>query len=244
MNRSRLGTVVVLTATGILDTRTYRQLRDEIVKAALEEPTAVLVEVSDLRVPAPSAWAVFTSARWLVSRWPEVPIILVCRDAPGRRSIVANAVSRHVPVFSTIESASDAVSQANPPRYRHRARAELPPSEESLTSSRKLVEECLTAWAQTDLIPVTNIIVTTLVENVLRHTDSAPNVRLEFDGRRVTVAVEDGNPAPAAFRETPHRTDLPTGLRVVSALCSAWGNAPTPSGKTIWAVIGPEDRLP
>jgi hypothetical protein len=36
---------------------------------------------------------------------------------------------------------------------------------------------------------------------------------------------------------------VPSGLHIVGALCRAWGNAPTSSGKTVWAVIGPENRL-
>jgi hypothetical protein len=26
-------------------------------------------------------------------------------------------------------------------------------------------------------------------------------------------------------------------------MCRMWGNSPTPTGKTVWAVIGPENRL-
>ena len=88
------------------------------------------------------------------------------------------------------------------------------------------------------------IVVTTFVENVLEHTDGLAGVRLETDGSTVTVAVEDSSNAPASIREWPHgHADRPTGLGIVSALCQAWGNSPMPSGKTVWAVIGPEDRL-
>ena len=35
----------------------------------------------------------------------------------------------------------------------------------------------------------------------------------------------------------------PSGLGIISVLCRMWGNAPTPTGKTVWAVLGPENRL-
>ena len=81
------------------------------------------------------------------------------------------------------------------------------------------------------------------VENVLQHTESAPGVRLEFDGSTITVAVEDASHTSAGLRERPGPDEVPSGLRIIAALCRAWGNSPTPSGKTVWAVIGPENRL-
>lgn len=238
-----MGDVSTLTVEGTLDNRTYRILRDEIIKAALDEPKAVIIDVSRLVVPASSAWAVFTSARWHVSTWPEIALVLVCADPAVRRTIAQNGIPRYVPVYSTMEAATAAVSQAQPPRYRHRARAHFPATEESLSQCRDMVEDFLTAWSQRALIPVSKVIVTVLVENVLRHTDSRPNLRLETDGTTVTVAVEDDSAVPAGFRETQTAGDFPTGLQIVDSLSRAWGNAPTPSGKTIWAIVGPENRL-
>jgi hypothetical protein len=106
-----------------------------------------------------------------------------------------------------------------------------------------MVEEWLTTWSQPELIPVSKVVVTALVENVLQHTDSRPDVRLETDGVKVTVAVSDMSSLPAGFREAHTGGKLPSGLWIVSSLCRAWGNAPTPTGKTIWAVVGPENRL-
>ncbi len=45
----------VLRAEGLLDSTTYHALRDTIIKAALDEPAAVVIDVAGLRVPAPSA---------------------------------------------------------------------------------------------------------------------------------------------------------------------------------------------
>ena len=234
---------VLLAVRGTLDSSTYRCLRDRIIKAALEEPKAVIVDVTDLEVPAESAWVVFTSARWHVATWPEVPIMLVCGHPAGRSAITRNGVTRYVPVYPSIQAAIEAASSAGGPPLRRRARAELPGQLASLSRARELVTEWLAVWSQADLIPVTKVVVTVLVENVLQHTDSNPFVRLESDGQAVTVAVEDTNPHPAGPREERTRHSVPSGLHIVAALCRAWGNAPTSSGKTVWAVIGPENRL-
>lgn len=233
----------VLRTRGLLDSSTYRSLRDTIIKAALDEPDAVVVDVTHLSVPSESAWAVFTSARWHVDRWPEVPIVVVCEQVRGRSAMTRTGVTRFVPVYASIRAAMNALADANPPRARRRVRAAMPAGSASLLYAREFVSEWLTVWSRPELIPVAKIVVTSLVENVLEHTRSGPCVRIEFDGSAITVAVEDGSGTPAGLSEDRESANTPSGLRIVAALCRMWGNAPTTSGKTVWAVIGPENRL-
>lgn len=239
---ARVDDSVLLTARGVLDTTSYQSLRDRIIKEALEEPRSVIVDVTELVVPTESAWVVFTSARWFVDRWPDIPILLVCHHLAGRKAIVRNGISRYVPVYETVELAVDALGRLGRHRRRRRARANLPAHLTSLSRSRRLVALWLTTWSQPEMIAVAKVIVTTFVENVLQHTDCAPGVRLETDGVSITVAVEDDNHTPAGLRERVNPRG-PTGLELVAALCQSWGSSPTSSGKTVWAVIGPENRL-
>lgn len=237
------GAVCLLAVEGVLDSSTYLKLRDAIIKAALDEPWAVLVDVNALGVPASSAWSVFTSARWHVSTWPDVPIILVCEHAGRRRTIARSGVTRYVPVHATVEEALDALTDDHR-RGRLRARAELPASLASLRTAREMVAERLGAWSQADLIPVATVIVNVFVENVLQHTVSAPVVILESDGATVSVSVQDGSSTPAVRHEDPYRGgERVSGLAIVASVCRAWGSTPTPSGKTVWAVVGPENQL-
>jgi anti-anti-sigma regulatory factor len=232
----------VLTVDGRLDSTTYLTLRDRIIKAALAEPPAVIIDVTALEVPATSAWAVFTSARWHVSTWPDVPIVLVCAHAAGRKAISRSGTTRYVPVYPTVEAAWHGVHAG--PGGRRRAHARLPATMASLSESRRMVREMLATWSQSALIPTATVIVNALVENVLQHTQSAPGLRLETDGATVTVAVEDDSSAVAHRRERGDGgADTVSGLAIVAALSRAWGSTPIPSGKTVWAVIGPENRL-
>jgi hypothetical protein len=236
------GAACVVTVEGILDSSTYLRLRDVIIKAALDEPRAVIVDVDALRVPASSAWSAFTSARWHVSTWPDVPIMLVC--SPDRaRDPKRLGVDHYVPIHTNIESALDSVQTGAQP-LRRRARAELPASLASLRQSRTLVGDWLTVWSQPTLIPVATVILNVFVENVLQHTTSAPNLRLETDGTALTIAVQDCHSTLAARHEDPFRGgDRVSGLAIVAAVCRSWGCLPTPSGKTVWAVVGPENQL-
>lgn len=237
------GSTRVLSVDGVLDGSTYRDLRDAVIKTALDEPRAVIVDVTELHVPAESAWSVFTSARWHVSIWPDVPVILVCRHAAGRRAIQRNGITRYVPLYATLESARSAVRDGIEPQ-RRRARAQLPAVHSSLRRARQLVTEWLTTWSRTDFIPVAAIVVDVLVENVLTHTLSAPRLIVESRGDTVTIAVADDSRAPAVRHEDPLRGgDTVSGLAVITALARAWGSTPTSTGKTVWAVIGPENSL-
>jgi hypothetical protein len=237
------GELLVLRAGGVLDSSSYIALRDKIIDAALHEPSAVVVDVTDLVVPADSAWLVFSSARWLVSRWPRIPIALVCEHTETRDALTRSGVPRRVPVYPSIDSAVGCLPSGSANPMRHRARADLAARVQSLRRSRELVAGWLTAWSRAEFIPVTNIVATTLVENVLQHTDSRPCVRLESDDVVVAVAVEDSSHAAAALREDATETGAPSGLRIMAAVCRMWGQAPTPAGKTVWAVIGRENLL-
>lgn len=230
----------LLTVRGVLDGSTYLTVRDAVIKAALDEPDAVLVDVDALAVPAASAWVVFTSARWHVSHWPDVPIMLICSRPAKAATIADNGVTRYVPVHSSAETALRSLAQTGP-ALRRRVKATLPASTFALHRSRALVAEWLTGWAQDELVPIAKIVVDVLVENVLAHTDSQPVVFAESDGETVTIAVQDHAAAPAVRREPPAGTkQCISGLGVVAALSRAWGSTPTGSGKTVWAVIGPD----
>ncbi|OBI08863.1 sulfate transporter [Mycolicibacter heraklionensis] len=231
----------LLTAAGTLDSTTYRELRDSVINAALDEPPAVLVDVSRLEVPAPSAWSVFASAQWHVSTWPDIPILLVCPRANVAARIASAGVTRYVSVHADVESAVASLTHGPPPR--RRARIALAHAASSLRRSRDFVAEWLANWSRDPLIPTAKVVVDVLVENVLCHTDSSPVVLLECADSTVTIAVQDTDVSPAMLRESAGGPQWASGLAVLGALCRAWGSSPTPSGKTVWAVLDPDSQL-
>ncbi|OBG29724.1 STAS domain-containing protein [Mycobacterium sp. 852002-51057_SCH5723018] len=235
--------VAILVVQGMLDSSTYRTVRDTVIKAALDEPRAVIVDVNRLSAPSTSAWSVFTSARWHVSVWPDVPIQLVCANSQTRRVIAAVGVTRYVPVHPTRESALDAVRGQSPP-VRRRASTELPVTRIGVGLARARISDWLTGWGQRDLIPVAATVATVFVENVLDHTESAPVLIVESYRDTVTVAVEDcSDRLPGRHEDSQRGAEVVSGLAIVSALCRAWGAIPSSSGKTVWGLIGRENRL-
>lgn len=212
----------ILVADGVLDSCTYRSVRDTVIEAALEERRAVIVDVNRLSAPAASAWTVFTSARWHVGIWPAVPILLVCAQSRVRRVITASGVTRYVPVHSTRELALDAVDGRSFHVWR-RARTELPRASGSMGFVRAVVAGWLDKWDRSELIPLAATVATVFVENVLDHTDSAPALIVESYQDTVTVAVEDCcDDVPGRHEDADRGADIVSGLAIVAALCRVW----------------------
>ncbi len=234
--------VTVLTVDGVLDTANCAALRDSIVKATLAEPLAVIVDITGLRVLADTAGSTFIGAHWQLHTQPDIPIVLVCADRATRAAITHSAVACFLPVYATEKAAMKALGQLARRTVR-RADAQLPADLTSLRESRRLVREWLTAWSQPTFIPVALVVVNVFVENALQHTASVPMMRVETDGATAVIAVSDTSNAPAVRLPSPTDGIDVSGLAIVDALSRAWGSAPTSSGKTVWAIIGPENQL-
>lgn len=234
--------LVILTAEGVLDAANSAELRDSITEATLDVPSAVIVDVNALQVPDEAVWAVFLSARWQLDTRPDVPIVLVCGNRAARDAITRSGVPRFMPVYSTEKAAMKALGRLGRRKLQH-AQAKLPPNLTSLRESRQLVREWLTTWSKPGLIPVALVVVNVFIENVLEHTGSEPVMRIESDGATATIAVSDRSAAAAKRLTSPPKGIDVSGLAIVDALSRAWGSTPTSSGKTVWAIIGPENQL-
>ena len=236
-----VGKVCVLTLVGALNATTYAPIRDTIVKAALDEPDSVVIDVTELSVREDPAWAVFTSARWQIAEWPNVPIAMVCAHGQGRNGAQRNGITRYVPIYSTLESALAELSADGLHRYRRRARASLPSQRSSIRTCRELTTQWLTEWARTDFIHVVSTVATELVEAALVDTDS--EFRASTGNRRVDGVGGD----TTRWHRNPVRRkstrDNVSGLDLVAANSRAWGNYTTSAGNTVWAVVGPENRF-
>lgn len=235
--------VPILTVCGVLDSSTYRTVRDSVIKAAIEAPRAVIVDVNGLHAPSVSAWTVFTSARWHVSVWPDVPILLVRAQPHEQRAIAKAGVTRYVPVHASRKDALDAVHD-QPLTVRRRARAELPRSRGSIDLARGAVVDWLTGWGLREVTAIAATVATVFVENVLDHTESAPVLIVESYRNTVTVSVLDNSAhLPSRHEDAERGAEIASGLAIVSAVSRCWGATPTASGKAVWASVGRENRL-
>jgi len=215
---------------GHLGSLGHRGLRDLLVKLALEQPRAVVVDVDRLHLDGEGARTVFTSARMRVRDWPAVPIVLVATDPWQRRRL-----ARSAPVFG---STGSAIASVRPLPRRRRALTELPAVPSCSRLARRFVRETCGHWALGLETSDALCVASELVENAFRHTGTAMRLRLELRDGLLTVAVRDGSPRPAVLRQGSSGTPVGFGLRVVSELSRAWGCSPDlHGGKVVWAVL-------
>ena len=233
VDRRELLGASVIEPHGVLDAMSYGGFRADLVKTAIDEPRAVIVDLDELDVPDSTALALFSSVSTQIAEWPGVPL-LVCTTRDTQRDVlVAYRLARYVPVFTSVMAAVAAIDDPPPRRI---ARRRLPNSLSSAALARRFVLDVCSDWpvgARTeDAVMVAN----ELVENTLLHTYCAPSLRLELRRGLLTIAIYDDDPAMAHLAEPD--PDRHRGLVLVARLSRAWGCSPTPSGgKVVWAVL-------
>lgn len=226
---------LVLRPDGLLDAVSYRLFRDSLVKFAMGQPRAIIVELDQLTVAPDSAWTAFSSARMVIGDWPGVPILLVATSAVRRAGYRRGTVSQFIPIFADVPAA---VAAAGEPPARRRAAVELVPVSSSSRQARAFVHAICQWWDLVELDRAAAEVTTELVENSILHAGTDMRLRLEYRKGMLTVAVSDHSPAPAVLHEAGADGRTGLGLHLVAAEANVWGCAPELfGGKTVWAVL-------
>lgn len=235
VDRRELVGTMVIEPRGVLDVASYGELRTALVKAAVGEPRAVVVDVDGLVVPDCSVLALFSSVSEQLAQWPGVPLLLVAARQQRRDQLARYRLARFVPVYPSVAVAVAAVGEEPPRRI---ARRELPNSPASAGLARRFVVDVCADWPVATATETAIMIANELVENVVAHADSASSLRLEFRRGLLTIAVYDDDPRPAVLHEPDADTGGHRGLVLVARAARTWGCSPTHSGgKVVWAVL-------
>ncbi|HEV2778898.1 MAG TPA: ATP-binding protein [Actinophytocola sp.] len=241
IDHSTDGDVTLLEPRGVLDLGTYPHLRDTLIKSAMEQPRAVVVDLDSLRIPTEATLSVFATVWMQVSEWPAVPIVLVASNPDDREWLRRQAIANVVPVLATVREARESLDDPPP---RRRAALELPCSPASAALARRFVSETCQRWECAETLPAATTVASELVENAVRHARSEPKLSLELRSGTLAVAVYDDDPAPAQLVRTGRVQSRHLGLRLVANLARAWSCGPTWSGgKVVWAVLRIMSRI-
>ncbi|MFJ7219045.1 ATP-binding protein [Amycolatopsis sp. NPDC098790] len=227
---SPAGSAATASVLGVLDRTTYPRLRDSLLELAADAEGAVLVDIERLALGDPELLRVFALVALRVGDWPAVPFALVTAR-PEQRAVLAGA---RVPVYADVAAAEAALRRP----AGKRARRVLVRSAHTSALAREFVRGTCAEWRVPELAEDAELIANELVENTLRHTDSAPRLRLELRRGRLSVEVTDESSRPAVVREGLDLTETGLGLRMVAKVAKTWGSSRCRSGgKTVWAVL-------
>nr|WP_307628542.1 ATP-binding SpoIIE family protein phosphatase [Streptomyces turgidiscabies] len=100
--------------------------------------------------------------------------------------------------------------------------------------ARKRVSDQLAVWGLEDLTFVTELVVSELVTNAIRHAEAPIRLRLILN-RSLICEVADGSSGAPHPRRARIFDEGGRGLLLVAQLTDRWGTRQTPTGKIIWA---------
>jgi PAS domain S-box-containing protein len=109
----------------------------------------------------------------------------------------------------------------------------LKPQPTSVARARELAREQLLAWDLGDLVDTTELLVSELVTNALRHGYGDIRLRLLLD-RTLVCEVWDSALVQPRRRRARDTDEGGRGLQLVTMLSESWGSRRTHRGKTVW----------
>ncbi|MDD1062801.1 SpoIIE family protein phosphatase [Streptomyces cocklensis] len=109
----------------------------------------------------------------------------------------------------------------------------LKPQPTSVAKGRELAREQLLAWDLGDLVDTTELLVSELVTNALRHGYGDIRLRLLLD-RTLVCEVWDSALVQPRRRRARDTDEGGRGLQLVTMLSESWGSRRTHRGKTVW----------
>jgi anti-anti-sigma factor len=226
---------VVVTARGTLDGGTSPALRGVLHKCLVEQPDAVILDLTGVTVADRTALSVLCAVARQASLWPAVPFAVVESRADVVGELRGWGIPRELAVRPTLAAALEAIDHDG---ARPTVREVLPPISGAAKHARAVTTDACLRWRCAELVGRACAVVTELISNASRHAGTVMTLRVSRRGRWLLVAVEDGGAALPEPRPMPDPAERAgRGLAIVAALSHRWGCLPTESGKVVWAAL-------
>jgi anti-sigma regulatory factor (Ser/Thr protein kinase) len=228
----------VVAASGLLDLAAAGRLRIALLKAAAEQPEAVVCDLTDVRAEQ-LALPVFLTVADEVGAWPSCPVALVVSDPALRGALELLGVERRMVVVRFRADARPAL-QARPPVAR--ATLRLSPVPAAPAQARSFLRSCLRTWNVDGGSEIDGqgaaLVLDELVTNAVRHAATPVDVLVGLRGKALRVAVADRSATELRPRPATDDEESGRGLLLVQALAQRWGVLPRRAGgKVVWALL-------
>ncbi|WKU48454.1 SpoIIE family protein phosphatase [Streptomyces sp. VNUA116] len=112
---------------------------------------------------------------------------------------------------------------------------DLPAERSTVADARKYASEQLAAWGLEELGFTTELVVSELVTNAVRHAYAPIRLRLIRERSSLICEVSDASSTSPRMRRARVTDEGGRGLLLVAQLTERWGTRFTADGKTIWA---------
>jgi anti-anti-sigma regulatory factor len=225
---------LVARITGKLGMAETTRVRVHLLKCLAEQPTALLVDLSGLRVSEPLALSVFTAVVRQAARWPGTPVLL-CAPQPEAAELFGAAAYRRLPVFDSLDVARDRLG--DDARSLPTVAEDLLPTRGAAWESRNLATDACLRWDLPELVAPASLICSELVSNAVDHAGTMMRLRLSLGQKHLFIALRDGSPAEPVVTDPGPGADRGRGLLLVGTVANSWGFLPASDGKVVWASL-------
>ncbi|MET7707442.1 STAS domain-containing protein [Micromonospora sp. NPDC005413] len=225
--------VAVVRLAGALDLGTMRSVHESLNDALVDQPEALVVDMSEVDVKDRLALSVFAATARRAEEWPAVPVVLCAPSPVAARWLAESTTCRVVPVSADCAEATRVASARSALRMRTR----LEPVAEACRRARELVTDACARWNLPDAAGPAALVLSELVGNVVRHAGTPMQVTVTLRRPYLHLAVVDGSRAEAEPRGTDLNAEGGRGLLLVRELAQRWGSVPAGQGKAVWAML-------
>jgi serine phosphatase RsbU (regulator of sigma subunit)/PAS domain-containing protein len=203
-------------------------------------------EVSELRIPDDALLVLYTDG--LIDSTSCDPGVGMDRMAGLLRVLQAEALDRMCDSLTRALLPDDQQQADDAALLVARVRATapdavatwaLPEDPRAAGQARRHVRDQLASWRLEELTTTTELVVSELVANVVRHARGPYRLRL-LRSRSLVCEVFDGSLTTPRPRRASWTDEGGRGLQLIAALCDRWGTRNVTTGKVIWT----EQSLP
>ncbi|GAA4956752.1 ATP-binding protein [Actinoplanes utahensis] len=220
---------------GVLDEHTTAPVRSTLLAELADQPEAVLVDVTELRVSHPGSVAVLRD------------VLDETRDWPGSHLALCGAADVSVwrpsgwPVWP---DPAGAVAALGPPDPERRLSLDLEPAVGAARRSREMITEACARWEQPGLAGNACIVATEMVNNVVAHVGTPMRVLLALHGETMSIGVRDRSAVVPTFGGPVAPTSYGgRGLLLIDSVSARWGHLRLDDGKVVWACLEADHDL-
>jgi anti-sigma regulatory factor (Ser/Thr protein kinase) len=228
--------IACITLRGMLTLGSAVTVRRILGKQLSDGRPAVIVDVRHLSAAHAATMTVFRA----VARHQAPPggcLVLVTGDRPHQLMPFAARTAPLV-VCASLAEARALIRDGLPGHHR---RLRLPPTPTAPAEARGLVRDACRDWDVAGVTEAAQTVVTELVDNAVNHARTPIEVSVTLRGPRLYLAVRDDSAqAPRTGGGAVDQDGPGTGgwgLYLVDVFADAWGVAPLPTGKRVWASI-------